>query len=499
MLGPRRSGSQTVAPKGQTVWSKPETEEDAGDGSGDRISRRWGWRRAASWPLGECIWAMHGVWAVDPDSKGEGSILKSEYFKFLPSDPGRTVNFIEDYWRPHWRAYSSRVRQAHPEAIFFLQPSVFAPPPSFEEQDLKSRAAYSAHFYDALAVMTRRWNFFNADALGLMRGKYSSVLGTLRIGSSAIRNVMRDQLRILKDDPPSIFGPYPTIIGETGVPINLYSKQSYQTGDYTNQTKALDCSLNAADGSNVLSWTLWNYTPDNTHEWGDGWNLEDFSIWSPDDAKTYPPIDTSPKCDIPTNRLYEFITSGARGVGAFARPWLIATVGTPIHLEFDIEKARFEMRVRVAPEDRCEREEGKEELGTEVYIPLVHFATESVFRGDSDNGELGSKADSPSPRPEDMLSPTRFDSNLSAMSSIQTLSSVGTLAKSEMYALEVNVSAGRWYMDGQVLRWWYDVSKKGKKEVTIKVPRKGGPIEGVMRGFGVNRTGNTKGGICVIA
>ncbi|KAG8725591.1 hypothetical protein FRC12_024176, partial [Ceratobasidium sp. 428] len=292
---------------------------------------------------------------------------------------------------------------------------------------------------------------------------------------------------------------YPTIIGETGVPINLYSKQSYQTGDYTNQTKALDCSLNAADGSNVLSWTLWNYTPDNTHEWGDGWNLEDFSIWSADDAKRNSPIVTSPTCDIPANQLYEFITSGTRGVGAFARPWPIATVGTPIHLEFDIEKARFEMRVRVTPEDQCEREEGKEELGTEVYIPLVHYATESVFRGDSNNGRSGSKGDSPSPLSDDVLSPSRFDFNPSTKSSIQILSSIGTLAKPEMYALEVDVSEGRWSMDGQVLMWWYDVPKEGSKEVTLKVRRKGGPIEGVMRGFGSNRTGNAKGGICVIA
>ncbi|KAG9090341.1 hypothetical protein FRC07_012135, partial [Ceratobasidium sp. 392] len=406
MLGPQRSGSQTVDPKGQTVWSMPETEEDVGDGSGDRINRHWGWRRAASWPLGECIWAMHGVWAAESNAKGEGRIVKPDYFKTLPTDPEHTVNFIEDYWRPHWRAYSARIRQAHPEAIFFLQPPVFTPPPSFDEDDLKGRAAYSAHFYDALTTLTRRWNFFNSDALGLVRGHYSSgVLGTLRIGTSAVRNVMRHQLRTLKNDPPNTFGPYPTIIGETGVPMNLHSKRSYATGDYTNQTRALDCSLNAADGSNVLNWTLWNYQPDNTHQWGDGWNLEDFSIWSTDDAGTATPFATT---QIPTNRLYEFVTSGARGVGAFSRPWPIATVGTPIHLEFDIEKACFEMRVRVRQEDRAERAD-EEELGTEVYIPLVHFATDSVFEGKDhtriENGEIVQNGQSPSHRLSGVLSP----------------------------------------------------------------------------------------------
>ncbi|KAG9127141.1 hypothetical protein FRC07_000514 [Ceratobasidium sp. 392] len=261
----------------------------------------------------------------------------------------------------------------------FGSPGV-SPPPSFDEDDLKGRAVDSAHFYDALT------NVFNSDALGLVRENYSSVLGTLRIGTGAVRNVMRHQLGILKNNPPNTFGPYPTIISETGIPINMHSKRSYTTGDYTNQTRALDCNLNAAEGSNVLNWMLWNHLLDNTHQWGDGWNLEDFLIWRAGDAATATPFATpSPKLRIPSNQLYEFVTSGARGVGVFSRRWPIATFGTLIHLEFNIEKAHFEMRVQVRQKDRGERADEEEGLGPEVYIPLVHFATNSVFEGKNDN------------------------------------------------------------------------------------------------------------------
>ncbi|KAG9126350.1 hypothetical protein FRC07_003780 [Ceratobasidium sp. 392] len=346
-----QSGSQTVDPKGQTVWSKPETEEDVGDGSDDQINCRWGWRRAASWPLGECIWATHGVWTQDLNTKGEGRIIKPNYFKTIPSDPEHALNFIEDYW----------------------------PPPC----------------------------------------------------TSAARNIMRHQLGILKNNPPNTFGPYPTIIGETGVPMNMHSKRSYNTVNYTNQTRALDCSLNAADRRNILNWTLGNYLPDNTHQ---------------------------------------------------SRP--IATVGTPIHLEFDIEKACFEMRVWVRKEDRGKRADEEEGLGIEVYILLVHFATNLVFEGKNgnrlENGEIGQKCQLASHWLLDILFPVRLDTT----PSLYAKNTIGTLAYSDMFALDVKISDGRWSLDGQILKWRYDVPNEGEKEVTLRIQRKGGSIRSVIRGFG---------------
>ncbi|KAB5587945.1 Cytoplasmic protein [Ceratobasidium theobromae] len=619
-LGPKRDGHVTIDPDGRTIWADPSTEHDAPDGSGDKINPRWGWRRAASWPLGKCIWQLHGVWAgPDPaDNKSaDFPILKPDYFERPPFDPSRHVVFVADYWRPHWRDYVARIRPTHPESIFFVQPPVFVQPPPLEDDDLCGRGAYSSHYYDGLTLMTRHWNWFNADALGLLRGKYSSVLGALRVGERAIRNSLRDQLGMLKADAHDILGnPYPTLIGEIGVPFDMDGKASYgldgsgkHIGDYTNQTRALDCSLNGADGGNMINWTIWTYCPDNSHIWGDGWNLEDLALWCSDDANRHlgarslaqssqahllkrdardddatlnvdsmqdlsnqsdttlgtlrgATIDSQPKShpqpdilgkpkppagammNIPADKLYDFAVVGARGVGALARPWPIATIGTPVNLDFDISKAQFELKVNVTAADRPWngrapiRTSDDDELATEIYIPIVHYASDSVFQGENSRAAesaqleaLGtatlkfkddetivahersfsnSSSGSASPlkrgtlrRGQTNASGTLFPilphSSVSLLDtdslastrqpiSLAAQSIVGTLAESDMFALDVQVSEGRWEMDGQVLRWWYDVpgDREPDKELVIKIKRRGGPIKGVMRGFSVD-------------
>ncbi|PPQ88431.1 hypothetical protein CVT26_004934, partial [Gymnopilus dilepis] len=132
--------------------------------------------------------------------------------------------------------------------------------------------------------------------------------------------------------PPAPYpglGEYPTLIGEIGTPFDMDGKRSYgwtdggkHRGDYGPQERALDASLQGCDARDSipkgvlvkgkkrevrveeaqgaeeeeerdrqrrrqegsLSWTVWTYVPDDhSHEWGDGWNLEDLSLWSRDD------------------------------------------------------------------------------------------------------------------------------------------------------------------------------------------------------------------------
>ena len=279
-LGPARTGSVTIDPKGHKVWGT------LGDESPEGINSRWGWHRdTTKWTVGTCIWALHGVWDVET-----GFVTRPEYFRFHPGT-GVESHFIADFWRPHFLSYAHRIRNAHTDAILFLQPPVFAQPPPIEEEELKGRCAYTGHYYDGLTLVTRHWNWFNADALGLLRGKYSSTLQAVRIGEAAIRKSLQEQMAMLKDDA-KILGSYPTVIGEIGIPFDMDGKRSYgwtddgkHKGDYSRQERALDASLNGCDGNNVLNWTAWTYCPDNTHDWGDGWNMEDLSLWSSDDLK----------------------------------------------------------------------------------------------------------------------------------------------------------------------------------------------------------------------
>ncbi|ORY72229.1 glycoside hydrolase superfamily [Leucosporidium creatinivorum] len=255
-LGPKRDGSVTIDPKGVRAWLDPEVE---------REGSRYGWKRGKDWELGTCIWGLHGVWDVETDE-----LLQPDYFDFYrgasspsPSSaadgplPLRKVDFGADYWLPHWRRYAPVVRSFHPEAIHFIQSPVFQVPPKIEGPEIQGRAAHSSHFYDGLTLVTKHWNWFNADALGILRGHYASVLLGVKVGESAIRRCMRDQLGMLRSDGLTALGQFPTIMGEIGIPFDLDKKKAYVDGDYSGHIRALDASLNACDGGNMLNYSIW--------------------------------------------------------------------------------------------------------------------------------------------------------------------------------------------------------------------------------------------------
>ena len=478
-MGPQRDGTVTIDPKGLRLWG---TREELGEDK-EGYNRRWGWQRAAEWDVGYCIWANHGVWDVET-----GFVLRPDYFRYQSSSkselPNGTVNgdgvmmeeveFINDFWKPHWLAYNSVVRTYLPSTIIFVQPPVFAPPPKLSFAETRGRCVYSPHYYDGLTLVCRHWGWVNADALGLLRGKYKGRIGgemmaAVKIGERAIRNSLREQIGYLKDDVGVLgntkveedmekygLGKYPTLIGEIGTPFDMDDKKSYgfssggrYLGDYSSQEKALDASLNACDGGRAVNWTVWTYVgDDHSHKWGDGWNMEDLSLWSLGDlveregstamlcgegrngksSTTLVPLSVGTRAassalnllDVPlTRRAYRqsqhqyshsrgysvnpfiFLTNGARAYRAFSRPWPVKSVGVPESVEFDLRKGVFRLGVKVGREDIVALGEEKDKEGdrdesraTEVYLPLVHYVNADVvhdaFRiwreGEGDDG-----------------------------------------------------------------------------------------------------------------
>ncbi|KAG6816499.1 hypothetical protein H0H87_005581 [Tephrocybe sp. NHM501043] len=611
-FGPKRDGTVTIDPKGLKIWADPSIETSEG------VHERWGWKRDISkWKLGTCVWAQHGVWDIET-----GFILREDYFRYHPST-GEPLEFIADYWRPHFLRYASRVRRAHPEAILFVQPPVFAPPPKIDEVDvLKGRCAYSAHYYDGLTLITRHWNWFNADALGLLRGRYSNTLQAVKIGESAIRRSLQEQLGMLKDDA-AILGPYPTLIGEIGTPFDMDGKRSYgwtdkgkYLGDYNRQEKALDASLNGGDGANGLNWTVWTYCADHTHDWGDGWNMEDLSLWSADDlpeteeqqeldnapngdeedpsalydpsvagsrAKllrnqsrltvinnqapkyksgsstsaatavaatsslslaTLGPISLPGKLQPPqrmprledwTNDPYGFLTSGARAVRAFSRPWPTKIVGVPADMKFDIGKASFKLVVRVSAEDAPvapledgdvhagddEKSQGARDSATELFVPLVHFGAEDIVRERSgamtsrirrNDNESGDESGSVVSSGRSSAVGSRWASSVDLptvvpVDAIAAGDDVDLNEKRGLLDVAVKVSSGRWRVEGQTLRWWYNVPKAGEgvKEYTIEIKRRMGVIKPLLVARGACRRNKSwverlcgEGGCCIM-
>ncbi|KAJ7220414.1 glycoside hydrolase family 5 protein [Mycena rebaudengoi] len=527
-FGPARDGTVTIDPKGRTIWAAPDTEPGGVHPNS-----------------GPCIWAQHGVWDVET-----GFVMLPQYFRFLSAsaaapgpEPDDPVEFIEDYWKPHFVAFSRRIRTAHPEAILFVQPPVFARPPALDGDVLRGRCAYSGHYYDGLTLVTRHWNWFNADALGLLRGKS-------RLGPAPSASRCRSSWGCSRPTRRRS-AKYPTVIGEIGTPFDMDDKRAYYgdkrgkgIGDYSQQEKALDASLNGADGTNAINYTVWTYCPDSTHEWGDGWNMEDLSLWSPDDMnvpqhsiyrigtagasgmtagyssdagllkKRYDTTSTYPvqsSLSLPTKSAaeqagwrenpYDFLTHGARAVRAFSRPYPVKLVGKSRHLAFDLPKAHFKLVVLVRAQDRLrEGAVDEAEPASEIFVPLVHYANPQILLGGRRSNESTSSLEElqhtrsgsakasvlvPSsntstinlesvPVLHDMTASTSSTSTDVACPDLRVLAEKGK----DLVDLDVSVSTGRWAVEGQVLRWWYDVPRTGEpdREYTIEIRRRGGVI-----------------------
>lgn len=476
-LGPTKDGTVVLDPKGKRLWLTPE--DDAARGAG-----KWGFVRGPEWKVGECIWAQHNVW--DP---ARNKLLNPKYFHTLPEDPRHKVEFVHDFWRQHWMSYATAVRKVHPEAVHFMNTTVFKPLPELPESILQHRACASPHYYDGLTLMTRHWGWFNADALGVLRGKYWSVVQALRIGEHNIRKCIQEQLGQLKADTAESLGrSYPTLIGEIGCPYDMDGKAAYGyanngkgKGDYSQQQRAWDASVNACDGPNALNYTLWVYVARNSHQWGDNWNGEDLSLWSSDDCRLPSPDDggvpdspmgaggsrassvtlawgrrPSPKgIELGTEVSAKLLLDGSRAVGAFCRPYPVATVGFPEDISFDINSTLCRIKVRVAPSDTPGV--------TQIYVPFVHYATDLEWRADDHDHDLAP--------PKGVSRSSSQQSLLEADPSAKTGRSSGALELD----IDVRASTGTWTTEGQYLFWSYDVPRTAAT-YTIEIRRNGGPL-----------------------
>lgn len=288
-------------------------------------------RRHRAWlPGHECIWRAHGVW--DTDASGAPVVLKPDYFTQVDDRP---AEFNRDFYLPFARRFSSAIREHLPEAIIFLegQPESGArmEPPGIEN------AAYAPHWYDGLTLLRKSYSpWIGAD---MSTGK--ALFGARRVSASFARQIGR-----LVERGRDEMGGIPTVVGECGIPFDMDGKRAYRTGDFSKQTRALDATMRALE-ANHASFTIWNYTADNTNERGDMWNDEDLSLFSRDQMRgTGSPGD------------------GGRALAAAVRPYPLAVPGEVLSVRFDMRSRVFELRFEHDPEL---------EAPAEVFVPELQY------------------------------------------------------------------------------------------------------------------------------
>ncbi|MPZ72241.1 MAG: cellulase family glycosylhydrolase [Nitriliruptorales bacterium] len=275
----------------------------------------------------QCPWLAEGVWEEEgPDGV---RLLRPHHCA------GR--RFYDRYLVPFVRRYAERIRSVHAEAAIFVEGVPGAAPPALQGPADPDRIVHAGHWYDGLTLLTKHYD------PGLAVDDRTHELVT---GEDAVRRSVRAQMARLVSESEELLGGVPTLVGEIGVPFDLDDGVAYQSGDFSAQTAALRAYIDALD-ANLLSFTLWNYTADNTNEHGDGWNGEDLSIFSRDQGW-----------------FGEGPDSGARALLGFCRPYPLATAGTPLALEFDAE-ARVLRYLFTAAADVA--------APTEIYVPAVQY------------------------------------------------------------------------------------------------------------------------------
>jgi hypothetical protein len=279
-----------------------------------------------------CPWRENGVW--DLDGEGRPRLLRPDHFHRVA---GRPVHFVHDYLRPFLERFARHIRTADPEAVIFLTNFPWRAPLTWDPEEIP-QTVHAPHWYDALTLYTKRYTPF----LGLNLGTGKLVFGRRRVRRSFVT-----QLAHFRAEAQEHLGGIPTLIGEFGIPFDMQDGRAFRTGDFTRQVQALDDTFQALD-ANLLSGTLWNYTPDNDNRRGDQWNGEDLSIFSRDQQAD--PQDPN---------------SGGRALEAAVRPYARRVAGQPLEMDFDLKRRIFTFSFEHDPAVRAP---------TEIYVPNVHYS-----------------------------------------------------------------------------------------------------------------------------
>ncbi|KAI8809721.1 glycoside hydrolase superfamily [Cladochytrium replicatum] len=391
--GPFYSHKRTINPGGIKAWYPQRLASHLG------YPKKWD--QDPAWVQeGGCIWANHGVW-----DRTTGKALKPDHFH--KHKDGKPAHY-DDFFIPFVERFTVAIRKHHPTAVIFVEPAANSIAPKIRRTWLEKagkkyegvpvsndgswdRICFAPHFYDSLTLINKTFNtLFAPDLFGDKRKKYSNVFLSVKFFEKGIKGCFRDQLGGLQDEGEEHIGEFPCLIGEIGIPMDLDGKGAYKTGDYSKQIVALDAHISGLEANPGLHYTLWNYCPDNSNTWGDGWNGEDLSIFSRDTVLAK--IHDRPGALTPLDK-------GGRAMESFVRPAPIMVPGT-LHLTaFDLKSdtfilvfkhpsidslrngsssAKFAYGWDKAGSNKADKvpvvELGKCTHDVEIYLPRLHFS-----------------------------------------------------------------------------------------------------------------------------
>ncbi|KAJ7243602.1 glycoside hydrolase [Mycena haematopus] len=280
--------------------------------------------------LGECLWAMHGVWGWDRN-KDVAVVLRENYFSKHPLS-GEKIDWYTDFYYPFLHKWANRVRSVSPPAkIIFVEaiPNEFCPA-SWTPEHRVPNMVYAPHWYDLNALFQKAFGDFTVNVQGLSRGMFP--LKAFYWGQRGARDNFSLQIRNIVEGGYRALGEKPVLVGECGVPMDLNKGEAFQTDDFTWQARMMDAMITGLERS-LVGFTLWNYNSYNDDERGDSWNGENFSWFSRRRA-------------LPPSLLYYeqgaiSLDQGGRILPAVVRPYPAKTAGIPLRFEYEMTSGTF--------------------------------------------------------------------------------------------------------------------------------------------------------------
>jgi hypothetical protein len=273
-----------------------------------------------------CPWKQAGVWT---DEGGEPRLLKPDHFSRYQ---GRPARFADDFLKPFMSRFAERMREVNPNVMIFIEgiPPGGGPQggnhPSWNADDPQG-VVNAFHWYDGPTLFTK----FFRPWLSVRTDTFKPVLGRKRV-AAWFAEQLEQGVRWTRES----MGDMPCFLGEFGLPFNMNGAGAYKTGNYRLHEEALSMYYDAIDRF-LLHSTIWNYTADNTHETGDGWNGEDLSIYHQGEG---------------------------RAMKGWLRPYPMATAGLPLELSWDRKRGIFRFRYQTNPDI---------DAPTEIFAPPECF------------------------------------------------------------------------------------------------------------------------------
>lgn len=293
---------------------------------------------------GDCPFERAGAYRLTGD---RAEALDEEFFR---TRGGRRITISEAGFGPLFRQVADVTRAENPDWSVFaeIDPYGAAAGRPFPA-DLPERTVNASHWYDSATLYLKA---FDPNA------SFDLATGEKATSAAEVRDRFTRQIAFRSTRPAATFpgGGAPSLLGEFGIPFDLDDGRAYdlwaegrrEPAMWDAHVAALGLMYDAIDTLQIHS-AQWNYTASNRNDLmvGDGWNQEDLSVYSADQA------DAGMGAD-----------SGGRAIEGFCRPYARALQGRLERVRFDREARVFEVAWDADPAIPAP---------TEVYAPAIQF------------------------------------------------------------------------------------------------------------------------------